>query len=59
MHGIFTHAEFMALDFTYLDHWATALLFLGPSPGADMELERAKELGLTIFGSVAEIPTVV
>jgi hypothetical protein len=33
-----------------------ALLYLNPSPGADRELERAKELGLTVFYLLKEIP---
>ena len=33
-----------------------ALLSLGPSPGADAELARAKELGLQIFYKVEEVP---
>lgn len=43
-------------DNTFLDHWATSLLYLGPSPGADAELERAKALGLTIYHSTTEVP---
>ena len=33
-----------------------ALLFLGPSPGADIELAEAEKLGLKIYRSISEIP---
>jgi len=45
-----------AIDDTILEHWAEALLYLGSSPGADHELELAKELGLRVFMSIDEIP---
>jgi hypothetical protein len=32
-----------------------AMLFLGPSPGADRERERANECGVPVFGSVSAI----
>lgn len=43
-------------DNTFLDHWATVLYFIGPSRGADKELERAKKLGLKIYWSILEVP---
>ena len=49
------YETWMALD----DRWLTmcdALLYLAPSPGADRELARAQELGLTVFMSIAEVP---
>lgn len=42
-------------DLALLDR-CDALLYLGPSPGADRELARAQELELTVFYSVKEIP---
>lgn len=33
-----------------------ALLYLGSSPGADLELEKATSLGIPIFHSIDEIP---
>lgn len=42
-------------DNTFLEHWATALFFLGPSPGADKELALAKKLGLKIYNSIDEV----
>ena len=50
------HADWMKLDFTYIDQWADALYFIGHSKGADMELERAKTRGLPIFESVESVP---
>ena len=35
-----------------------ALLFLGSSPGADIELKAAQELGLKIYYSTDEVPEV-
>ncbi len=50
------YEQYMRLDFGIIDRWATALLYLGSSRGADRELERAQALGLTIFRSVDEVP---
>ena len=33
-----------------------AILYLGPSKGADIELAEAERLGLKIYRSVSEIP---
>ena len=41
-------------DLSFLDHWAEGLVFLGSSPGADRELARAKDRGLTIFNNLME-----
>lgn len=43
-------------DNTFLDHWATAILHLASSPGADAELERAKKLGLKVYYAIHEVP---
>jgi hypothetical protein len=43
-------------DNTFLEHWATALLYLAPSFGADNELDLAQRLGLKIFYHVSEVP---
>lgn len=45
-------------DNTFLDHWATALYFIGPSPGATKELDRARKLGLKIYRSLIEVPMI-
>lgn len=50
------YEDYMRVDFGIIDAWASALLYLAPSPGADRELERAKALGLPVFRSVDEIP---
>ena len=51
----FTHDDFMRIDFEWLEQ-CHAILYLGPSPGADMELKHAQEIELTVFRSVQEIP---
>ena len=50
------YEDFMALDFSIIDLWATSILYLAPSPGADRELARAKSRGLKVYRSVEEIP---
>lgn len=55
-HGHLDYERWMRLDFGLIRHWATAILYIGPSPGADRELALATELGLTVFRSIAEIP---
>ena len=47
----------MKIDNAYLSE-SDAVLFLGESRGACIELERAKELGLRIFYSLEEVPEV-
>ena len=46
--------DYIAWDLAWLE-LCDALLMLGSSKGADMELEHAKKLGLRIFSSVEEI----
>lgn len=48
-------ADYIKWDLPWLD-MCDALLYLGKSKGADLELERAKEQGKRIYFSVAEIP---
>jgi len=48
---------FYEYDNTYIDHWATAFLYLAPSYGADMELARAMQKKLWIFDRLKDIPT--
>jgi hypothetical protein len=44
------------LDYSFVDHWAEGLFYIGHSYGADLELARAKKLGLKIFYSLEEVP---
>jgi len=43
-------------DLTFLEDWADAILSLGNSKGADMEVKRAKQLGLKVYYKIEEIP---
>ena len=61
------YARIMGLEMTWEDwmkwdiEWLVecdALLFLGGSPGADIELKAAQELGLKIYYSTDEVPEV-
>jgi hypothetical protein len=49
--------DYMDWDFTWLE-LCDALLFLGDSRGARLELEYAKELGKYVFYRIDEIPTI-
>lgn len=51
----FCYDDFLRIDFEWLEV-CDAILYLGPSPGADKELEYAGILGLTVFRSVEEVP---
>jgi len=51
-----SYDELMAINLTFLRGWADALLFLGPSRGANIELLEAGKMGLTIFTSIDQIP---
>ncbi len=48
-------SDYIEWDLPWLD-MCDALLFLGKSKGADLELERAKKQGKRIYLSIAEIP---
>ena len=47
--------RWMELDLAWL-RVSEAMFFLGPSPGANVELNHARLLGLTIYLSLEEIP---
>lgn len=54
----FTYEDYIAWD----DEWlraCDALLYLGPSPGADRELQTALTLGLVTFRDIDDIPPAV
>lgn len=51
----FTWEQWMAQDLAFLEK-CDAILYLASSKGADIELARAKELGLQIFYSLDEVP---
>jgi hypothetical protein len=48
-------SDYIKWDLPWLDV-CDALLYLGKSKGADLELERAKKQGKRIYLSIAEIP---
>jgi hypothetical protein len=50
------YETWMALDASIITRWATALLYLSPSRGADRELRMAQRAGIFIFNDLAEIP---
>lgn len=56
-HGEFAYEDFMELDFTYLQKWATALFYIGPSPGADREKAEAERLGLKVYKNISQVPS--
>ncbi len=53
-----TWAEYMRWDEAWLDQ-CDAILYLGPSKGADIELEKAKVSGKRIFYRLTEIPDAI
>lgn len=50
------YERWMEQDFTLIRHWATALLYLASSPGADREVEYAENLGRRVFLFIDEVP---
>lgn len=52
------YEDYMRLDLGLIEHWATALFYLRPSPGADRELAAAQAKGLVIFRDISEVPNV-
>ena len=55
-HSLLPYESFMALDLSLIGHWATALYFIGPSPGANRERAYAEKLGMPIFTSLDGVP---
>lgn len=55
-HGRLGREPIMDLDLSIIDAWASALFYMAPSLGADVELARAEENGLVIFRSLEEVP---
>ena len=61
-HFIHTHHKcdrewsWHAYDRSFLEHWAEALYYMAASKGANAELRRAKELGITIFYRISKVP---
>lgn len=51
-----SYEQYMALDLSLIEHWATAILYLSPSPGADRELAHAIEYELDVYRSLDEVP---
>jgi hypothetical protein len=56
-HTIHPHAreEWIELDLAWLARCDALLRVPGESPGADLEVRRAGELGIPVFGSIAEL----
>lgn len=53
--GVIEYEHWLRMDFEILDR-CDALLYLGPSPGADRERARALAQGKPVFTDVEEIP---
>ena len=54
----FEWQDYMEMDLAFLEK-CDALYFIGSSKGADIELARAKELGLKIYYSLDEVPDLI
>lgn len=54
----FDYEDWMRLDFSIIERWATAVFVVAGSPGADREVAFAKQLGLTIWTSLDAVPFV-
>jgi hypothetical protein len=64
-HYVDLHARAVGIEFDYESYMAwdrafqgvcEGFYYMGPSPGADRELARAKELGQRIFMTMDEVP---
>ncbi len=51
---VMTWEDYMSWDDTWLQE-CDAILYIGSSYGSDIELHRAKELGLQVFTSIQEV----
>ena len=55
MDGGMEYKDYFTVNLSWLEV-SDALLYLAPSPGADVELKLAQELGLKIYYSLEEVP---
>lgn len=51
-----SHANWMSLDFSIIERWATKLFLIAPSPGADMEVKLAESIGIEVWRSLDDVP---
>ena len=49
------YENIMRIHLTFIRKWADALLFLGPSRGADIEKEEAEKCGIPVFNSIKNL----
>lgn len=56
--GRLAYETFLRLDMSLIQHWANALFFIGPSPGANRERAFAVHLGHTIYERIGAVPKV-
>ena len=54
--GVLPYERFMRLDLGIIQRWATALFYMGSSPGADRELSYAKSLGIPVYENLVDVP---
>lgn len=52
------YEDYMALDFSIIEHWATVVLKFDKSPGADREETFAKERGIRVVYRTEELALV-
>lgn len=55
-HGALPYEAFMDQTLPIIREWATALFYVGSSPGADRECFLAKQLGLPVFSTLESVP---
>ncbi len=51
-----TKEFYYVYDLTFLDHWANAFFLINESPGAVVELERARKLKIPIYTDLIQVP---
>lgn len=54
--GQFGYEDWMDLDFSIIEAWATDILVIGDSPGTRREVEYAERLGLRVLRDVSQLP---
>jgi len=52
----FGYEDWMRLDFSIIDRWATAVFLVARSPGADREVEYARQRGIPVWTQLDEVP---
>jgi hypothetical protein len=57
-HDACQYLNWMQLDYTIIERWATAIYLVGESPGALLEVRLARSIGIPVWENLDQVPFV-